>query len=68
LSDTVGIWFSYPYTKIHCNIWQILDSKVMLLEPAEDSMEDQVDESCVLYCERFTEFLIDLLSQLPTRR
>lgn len=40
----------------------------MLSEPAEDSMEDQVDESCVLYCERFMEFLIDLLSQLPTRR
>nr|POE51333.1 intron-binding protein aquarius [Quercus suber] len=28
----------------------------------------QVDDACVLYCERFMEFLIDLLSQLPTRR
>lgn len=27
-----------------------------------------VDDACVLYCERFMEFLIDLLSQLPTRR
>lgn len=28
----------------------------------------EVDDACVLYCERFMEFLIDLLSQLPTRR
>ncbi|KAF5195306.1 Rna helicase aquarius [Thalictrum thalictroides] len=28
----------------------------------------QVNDACVLYCERFMEFLIDLLSQLPTRR
>ncbi|XP_030532350.1 RNA helicase aquarius [Rhodamnia argentea] len=28
----------------------------------------QVDDASVLYCERFIEFLIDLLSQLPTRR
>ncbi|RAL47940.1 hypothetical protein DM860_015727 [Cuscuta australis] len=28
----------------------------------------KVDDACVLYCERFMEFLIDLLSQLPTRR
>ncbi|OMO78046.1 Intron-binding protein, aquarius [Corchorus capsularis] len=28
----------------------------------------QVDDASVLYCERFMEFLIDLLSQLPTRR
>nr|POF00445.1 intron-binding protein aquarius [Quercus suber] len=28
----------------------------------------QVDNACVLYCERFMKFLIDLLSQLPTRR
>ncbi|KAB1227544.1 Intron-binding protein aquarius [Morella rubra] len=27
-----------------------------------------VDDASVLYCERFMEFLIDLLSQLPTRR
>ncbi|KAI3867565.1 hypothetical protein MKX03_010084 [Papaver bracteatum] len=29
---------------------------------------EQVDNGCVLYCERFMEFLIDLLRQLPTRR
>jgi len=28
----------------------------------------EVDDACILYCERFMEFLIDLLSQLPTRR
>lgn len=32
------------------------------------SLSGQVDDSCVLYCERFMEFLIDMLSQLPTRR
>ncbi|KAJ3673427.1 hypothetical protein LUZ60_006801 [Juncus effusus] len=49
---------------------EILDSKVMVSEPDEDSMNepDQINDSCVLYCERFMEFLIDLLSQLPTRR
>ncbi|KAI3949343.1 hypothetical protein MKW98_023280 [Papaver atlanticum] len=37
----------------------------------EDSQfggSEQVDNGGVLYCERFMEFLIDLLSQLPTRR
>lgn len=29
---------------------------------------EDVDDACVLYCERFMELLIDLLSQLPTRR
>lgn len=29
---------------------------------------EQMDDAAVLYCERFMEFLIDLLSQLPTRR
>ncbi|GAA0161608.1 RNA helicase [Lithospermum erythrorhizon] len=29
---------------------------------------EKIDDACVLYCERFMEFLIDLLSQLPTRR
>lgn len=28
----------------------------------------EADDASVLYCERFIEFLIDLLSQLPTRR
>ncbi|OAY64326.1 Intron-binding protein aquarius [Ananas comosus] len=54
---------------------EILDSSVILLKLDDnegnqpgDSSSEQVDDSCVLYCERFTEFLIDLLSQLPTRR
>jgi len=28
----------------------------------------QLDKQKLLYCERFAELLIDLLSQLPTRR
>ncbi|KAK2976198.1 hypothetical protein RJ640_027489 [Escallonia rubra] len=54
---------------------EVLDCKVF---PREESGEEgghivvnsfqQVDDACVLYCERFMEFLIDLLSQLPTRR
>ncbi|KAM1229509.1 hypothetical protein ACFX2G_040678 [Malus domestica] len=51
----------------------ILDSKVLAPDPSmnedyhlADAM--RVDDACVLYCERFMEFLIDLLSQLPTRR
>lgn len=63
---------------------QILDSKVILqrqidsedqqkeLDDEKDHFDDpyvvQIDDSCLLYCERFMEFLIDLLSQLPTRR
>ncbi|KAK8292823.1 hypothetical protein V6Z12_D06G146800 [Gossypium hirsutum] len=31
------------------------------------SIFDQVDDASILYCERFMEFLFDLLSQLPTR-
>ncbi|GAB2209722.1 hypothetical protein Drorol1_Dr00026945 [Drosera rotundifolia] len=41
---------------------EVLDSKVF---PGDDY---GVDDACVLFCERFMEFLIDLLSQLPTRR
>ncbi|XP_010916892.1 uncharacterized protein [Elaeis guineensis] len=53
---------------------EILDSKVIQQKHDDeethfnDSYNVQVDDSCVLYCERFMEFLIDLLSQLPTRR
>ncbi|XP_072992424.1 uncharacterized protein [Typha latifolia] len=54
---------------------EILDSKVIPSKnngtdeiDLSNSLNEQVDESCVLYCERFMEFLIDLLSQLPTRR
>ena len=58
------------------NLYQVLDSTVFSQE--QHVIEDnkiidayglkQVDDACVLYCERFMEFLIDLLSQLPTRR
>ncbi|TXG55925.1 hypothetical protein EZV62_017238 [Acer yangbiense] len=54
---------------------EVLDHKVF---PQKHSTNDddlmnvdgfqKVDDACVLYCERFMEFLIDLLSQLPTRR
>ncbi|KAK8946189.1 hypothetical protein KSP40_PGU019610 [Platanthera guangdongensis] len=54
---------------------EILDSKVIPVKQTVDngshfvdSYDERVDDSCVLYCERFMEFLIDLLSQLPTRR
>ncbi|WVZ57136.1 hypothetical protein U9M48_007563 [Paspalum notatum var. saurae] len=54
---------------------EILDSKVILSsqDGGEESalnewLSGQIDDSCVLYCERFMEFLIDMLSQLPTRR
>ncbi|KAB2627442.1 intron-binding protein aquarius-like [Pyrus ussuriensis x Pyrus communis] len=51
----------------------ILDSQVLPPDPSMNE-DDQlagamrVDDACILYCERFMEFLIDLLSQLPTRR
>ncbi|KAL6878408.1 hypothetical protein ACP4OV_012578 [Aristida adscensionis] len=54
---------------------EILDSKVILSSQdggeesvLNESLSGLVDDSCVLYCERFMEFLIDMLSQLPTRR
>ncbi|CAN6300708.1 unnamed protein product [Urochloa humidicola] len=54
---------------------EILNSKVILSSQDGDGetvlnepLSGQVDDSCVLYCERFMEFLIDMLSQLPTRR
>nr|CAB3500638.1 unnamed protein product [Digitaria exilis] len=54
---------------------EILDSKVILSSQDDgeesllnESLSGQIDDSCVLYCERFMEFLIDMLSQLPTRR
>lgn len=50
---------------------EILDTKVFhCIDSGEldaNSLEE-VDGACILYCERFMEFLIDLLSQLPTRR
>ncbi|VVA28889.1 PREDICTED: intron-binding aquarius [Prunus dulcis] len=55
---------------------EILDSKVVPPDRSineddqlvEANRLEHVDDACVLYCERFMEFLIDLLSQLPTRR
>ncbi|KAG9456332.1 hypothetical protein H6P81_000840 [Aristolochia fimbriata] len=46
---------------------EILDNKV-IIHKNENYGLVEVDDACVLYCERFMEFLIDLLSQLPTRR
>ncbi|KAL0413595.1 UNVERIFIED_CONTAM: RNA helicase aquarius [Sesamum radiatum] len=54
----------------------VLDSGVFSRKSKNDEDNDlgdvhgseDVDDACVLYCERFMEFLIDLLSQLPTRR
>ncbi|XP_061365445.1 uncharacterized protein LOC133308765 [Gastrolobium bilobum] len=55
---------------------KILDSQVFprrQVSGEDDELIDAtgsglVNDACVLYCERFMEFLIDLLSQLPTRR
>lgn len=53
---------------------QVLDFNVFprtLNEDGESVDSDglgEADDAAVLYCERFIEFLIDLLSQLPTRR
>lgn len=48
---------------------EILDTQVFPQED-HDKSDEVVNEAdaCILYCERFMEFLIDLLSQLPTRR
>ncbi|XP_057789998.1 uncharacterized protein LOC131006864 [Salvia miltiorrhiza] len=52
---------------------EVLDSEVFSSNTNEDNNtvthgSDNVNDASVLYCERFMEFLIDLLSQLPTRR
>ncbi|XP_076946776.1 uncharacterized protein LOC143618445 [Bidens hawaiensis] len=50
---------------------EVLDSKVFYYDDDEGSNArgfEKVNEASILYCERFMEFLIDLLSQLPTRR
>ncbi|KAM7522426.1 hypothetical protein LguiA_012328 [Lonicera macranthoides] len=55
---------------------EVLDSKVFHSEQHGDEVDGfvdangfgQVNDASILYCERFMEFLIDLLSQLPTRR
>lgn len=58
------------------NVYQVLDHKVFVQKHSVNGDDDlvaaygfeKIDDACVLYCERFMEFLIDLLSQLPTRR
>ncbi|KAG5008532.1 hypothetical protein JHK85_027074 [Glycine max] len=55
---------------------EILDSQVFPQKQLSGEDNELIDatglgllnDACVLYCERFMEFLIDLLSQLPTRR
>ena len=47
--------------------FQIL-SETVPPEARAARMEYELDKQKLLYCERFTELLIDLLSQLPTRR
>lgn len=51
---------------------EVLDSKVFYQGDENGGSNvhgfDQINEASILYCERFMEFLIDLLSQLPTRR
>ncbi|XP_041989829.1 RNA helicase aquarius-like [Salvia splendens] len=52
---------------------EVLDSEVFSSISNEENDpvahgSEYVNDACVLYCERFMEFLIDLLSQLPTRR
>ncbi|KAL3814759.1 hypothetical protein ACJIZ3_016027 [Penstemon smallii] len=55
---------------------EVLDSEVFPNKAKNDEDDNQLnlhgseqgDDACILYCERFMEFLIDLLSQLPTRR
>ena len=53
-------------TVYRCYI-QIL-SETVPAEPQAASSVAQLDKQKLLYCERFAELLIDLLSQLPTRR
>ncbi|KAJ1440474.1 P-loop containing nucleoside triphosphate hydrolase [Sesbania bispinosa] len=55
---------------------EILDLQVFPRRQLSSEDDELIDgtglglanDACVLYCERFMEFLIDLLSQLPTRR
>ncbi|KAH9709891.1 P-loop containing nucleoside triphosphate hydrolases superfamily protein [Citrus sinensis] len=55
---------------------EVLENEVFVQRHHVNNEDDHADansflqpnDACVLYCERFMEFLIDLLSQLPTRR
>lgn len=48
--------------------FQVLDHGVFADEVDDTAGSQLVNDSSVLYCERFIEFLIDMLNQLPTRR
>lgn len=58
LADS-GPWFSAP---------QISSETVPEGVQAASAVAELLDRQKLLYCERFAELLIDLLSQLPTRR
>jgi hypothetical protein len=47
---------------------EIVDNGSEAMENGAEDSGPSVDPTSLLYCERFAEFLIDLLSQLPTRR
>ncbi|KAF2322428.1 hypothetical protein GH714_016985 [Hevea brasiliensis] len=61
-------WYSLSYGRFQVLDFQVFPQKSSVSEDGLDSGFDEVDDAAVLYCERFMEFLIDLLSQLPTRR
>ncbi len=46
--------------------FQAFPQRSIVSEDGLDSGFKEVDAAAILYCERFMEFLIDLLSQLPT--
>ena len=70
--ETISFLSRINLTLVTEILLQILDSKVMAQKDDQENLNsftfEHVDEGSVLYCERFMEFLIDLLSQLPTRR
>jgi len=47
---------------------QVLKAPAEAMETDDGSASVEVDRRALLYCERFVELLVDLLSQLPTRR
>ncbi|XP_050234237.1 uncharacterized protein LOC126682560 [Mercurialis annua] len=70
-STSLGVKFLRNFVE------EFLDVLDFLVFPQKDSVSEDyrldvsfqdADDAAILYCERFMEFLIDLLSQLPTRR
>lgn len=45
-----------------------LPSHQAVVEPMDEAAQPELAPRPLLYCERFVELIIDLLSQLPTRR